>query len=193
MVNHCNWETYFKALQRTKSFNLYSSHAYLETGIILWISSVHFRHFRLLVTSRTAGCQTFLSITNSQGLLKLIYIESVMPLNHLIFCHPLLLLPSVFSSIRVFFSESLLHIRLPKFWSYSFSISLSNEYSGVISFRIDWFDILAAQGTLKSPLQHHNLKGKETQCINYSGSWYSFGKKDMFESYLTLSARVLSL
>ena len=91
-------------------------------------------------------------------LLKLMSIESVMPSNHLILCHPLLLLPSIFSSIRVFSNESVLHIRWPKYWSFSFSMSLSNEYSGLISFRIDWFDFLAVQGTLKSLLQHHGLK-----------------------------------
>jgi len=85
-------------------------------------------------------------------------VESVMPSNHLILCHPLLLLTSIFSSIRVFFNESALHIRWPRYWIFSFSISTSNEYSGLISFRIDWFDILAVQGTLKSLLQHHNSK-----------------------------------
>ena len=97
------------------------------------------------------------SITNSQSLLKLMSIESVMPSNHFILCHPLLLLPSIFPSIRVFSSESVLHIRWPKYWSFSFSISSSSEYSGLISFRMDWFD-LAVQGTLKSLLQHHNWK-----------------------------------
>ena len=100
----------------------------------------------------------FLSITNSRSLIKLMYMESVMPSNHLILCPPLLLPPSIISSIRVFSSELVLHIRWPKHWSFSFSISPSNEYSGLISFRIDWFDILALQGTLKSPLQHHSSK-----------------------------------
>ena len=109
------------------------------------------------VTPCTAACQASLSITNSQSLFKLMSIESVMPSNHLILCHPLLLLPSIFSSIRVFSSESVLCIRWPKYWSFSFSISPSNEYSGVISFRIDWFDLLAVQETLKS-LQHHSSK-----------------------------------
>ena len=99
-----------------------------------------------------------LSITNSWSLLKLMSIESGMPSNHLIFCHPLLLLSSVFPSIRVFSSESVLCIRWPKYWSFSFSISPSNEYSGLVSFRIERFDLLAFQGTLKSLLQHHNLK-----------------------------------
>ena len=94
----------------------------------------------------------------SQSLLKLMSIESVMPSKHLILCHPLLLLPSIFSSIPVFSNESVLHIRWPKYWSFSFNISPSNEYSGLISFRIDWFDFLAVQGILKSLLQHHSLK-----------------------------------
>ena len=99
-----------------------------------------------------------LSITNSQSLLKLMSTEPEMSSNHLILCHPLLLLPSIFPSITVFSSESVLHIRWPKYWSFSFSISPSNEYSGLISFRIDWVDLLAVQGTLKSFLQHHSSK-----------------------------------
>ena len=110
-------------------------------------------HVQLFVTPRTAAHQASLSITNSWRLLKLMSIESVMPSNHLILCLPLLLLPSVFHSIRIFSSESVLHIRWPKYWS--FSISLSNEYSGLIFFRMDWLDLLAVQGTLKSLLQHH--------------------------------------
>ena len=98
----------------------------------------------------------FPAITNSQSLLKLMSIGSMMPSNHLILCNPLLLLPSVFPSIRVFSNESVLHIRWPKYWSFSFSISPSNEYSGLISFRMDWLDLLAVQGTLKSLLQHHS-------------------------------------
>ena len=105
-----------------------------------------------------AACQASLSITNSLSLLKLMSIKSVMPSNHLILCHPLLLLPSIFPSIRVFSNESVLPIRCPKYWSFSFSISLSNEYSGLISFRMDWLDLLAIQGTLKSLLQHHSSK-----------------------------------
>jgi len=106
----------------------------------------------------TAARQASLSITNSQSLLKLMAIESVMPFNHLILCRPLLLPPSIFPSIRVFSSESVLHIMRPKYWSFSFSISPSNEYSGLISFRMDWLDLLAVQGTLKSLLQHHSSK-----------------------------------
>ena len=110
------------------------------------------------VTPWTAVHHVSLSITNSQSLLKLMSIESMMPSNHLILCHPLLLLPSIFPRIRVFSNESTLHIRWPKYWSFSFSISPSNEYSGLISFRIDWFDLLVLQGTLKSLLQQHNSK-----------------------------------
>ena len=102
--------------------------------------------------------QDFLSITSSQSLLKLMSIESVMPSNHPILCCPLLLLPSIFPSIRVFSSESVLHIRWPKYWSFSFSISPFDEYSGLISFRMDWLDLLAVQGALKSLLQHHSSK-----------------------------------
>ena len=116
--------------------------------------------FRLFVTPQTAAHQTSLSITNSQSLLKLMSIESMMPSNHLILCHPLLLPPSIFASIRVFSSESVLHIRWPKYWSFSFSFSISpsNEYSGLISFRMDWLDLLAVQETLKSLLQHCSSK-----------------------------------
>ena len=106
----------------------------------------------------STDCQASLSSTISQSLLKLMSIESVMPSNHLILCHPLLPLPSIFPSSRVFSNESALCIRWPKYWSFSFSISPSNEYSGLIFFRIDWFDRFAVQGTLKSPLQHHNSK-----------------------------------
>ena len=102
--------------------------------------------------------QASLYITNSQSSLKLMSIESVMPSNHLIFCHPLLLLPSIVTSIRVFSDESVLCIRWPEYWSFSFSISPSNEYSELISFRIDWFDLYTVQGTLKSLLQYHNAK-----------------------------------
>ena len=106
----------------------------------------------------TAARQASLSITNSQSLLKLMSIASVMPSNHLILCHPLLLLPSIFPSVRVFSNEPVLHIRWPKYWSFSFSISPSNEYSGLIFFRMDWLEILTIQWTLKSLLQHHSSK-----------------------------------
>ena len=113
---------------------------------------------QLFATPWSVGCQASLSITNSWSLLKLMSIESLMPSNHLILCRPLLLLPSIFPSIRVFSNESALRIRWPNYWSFSFNMSPSNEYSGLISFRIEWFDFHAIQGTLKSLLQHHNLK-----------------------------------
>ena len=113
---------------------------------------------QLFATPLTAACQASLSITNPWSLLKLVSVESVIPSNHLILCRPLLLLPSIFPSIRVFSKESALHIRWPKYWSFSFSISHSNEYSGVISFRMDWLNLPAVQGTLKSLLQHRTSK-----------------------------------
>ena len=110
------------------------------------------------MTPWTAARQASLSITNSQSSPKPMSIESVMPSNHLILCRPLLLLPSIFPSIRVFSNESALHIKWPKYWNFSFSISPSNEHPGLISFRMDWLDLLAVQGTLKSLLQHHTSK-----------------------------------
>ena len=115
-------------------------------------------HVRLFATPWTAAHQASQFITNSQSLLKLMSITSVMPSNHLILCCPFLLLPSVFSRIRVFSNESVLRIKWPKYWSFSFSISPSNEHPGLISFRMDWLDLLAVQGTLKSLPQHHNSK-----------------------------------
>ena len=112
----------------------------------------------------TAARQASLSITNSRSLLKLMSIESVMPSNHLVLYHPLLLPPSILPSIRVFSTESVLHIRWPKDWSFSFNISPSNEHPGLISFRMDWLDLLAVQGILKSLLQHHSAKASILQC-----------------------------
>ena len=116
------------------------------------------------MTPWTATHQASLSIINSWSLLKLMSIELVMPSNHLILCHPLLLLPSIFPSIRVFSSESTLCMRWPKYWSFSFSISPSNEHPGLISIRMDWLDLLAVQGTLKSLLQHHSSKASILRC-----------------------------
>ena len=113
---------------------------------------------RLFATLCTAAHQASLSITNSRSLLKFLSTESMMPSNHLILCHPLLLLPSIFPSTRVFSNESVLRIRWPKYWKFSFNISPSNEYSRLISFRMDWLDLLAVQGTLKSLLRHHSSK-----------------------------------
>ena len=123
--------------------------------------SVQFSHslvYDSLWPHGTAAHQASLSITNYWSLFKLLSIELVMPSNHLILCHPLLLLPSIFPSIRVFSNESVLHVRWPKYWSFSFSNSLSNEYSGLISFRMNWFDLLAVQGTLMSLFQYHSSK-----------------------------------
>ena len=130
---------------------------------ILYLLSHHSVQFSRSVVSDsgtpwTAARQASLSITNSQSLLKFMSIKLVMPPNHLIFCCPVLLPPSVFSSIRVFSNESVLHIRWPKYWSFSFNITPSNEYSGLLSFRLNWLDLLAVQGTLKSLLQHHSSK-----------------------------------
>ena len=129
----------------------------IYNGLAQFSSIQSLSHVWLFVTPWTAARQASLSITNSRSLLKLSD-ESVMLSNYLILYHPLLLLPSIFPSIRVFSSESALHIRWPKYWSFSFSISLSSEYSGLISFKIDWLDLLAVQGTLKSLLQHHRSK-----------------------------------
>ena len=121
-------------------------------------------HVWLFVTPWTTALQASLLVTNSWSLLKLMSIKSVMPSNHLILCHPLLLSPSIFPSIRVFSNESALHIRWPKYWSFTFNISPSNEHSGLISFRMDWLDVLAVQRTLKSLLQHHSSKASILQC-----------------------------
>ena len=130
------------------------------------ISSVQsLSRVRLFATPMTVACQASLSITNSQSLLELMSIESVMPSNHLILCLPLLLLPSIFPSIRVFSSELTLCIRWPKYWSFSFSINLASGYSELISFRIDWFDLPAVQGTLKSFFQHYNSKASIIWCL----------------------------
>ena len=146
-------------------------------------SSVQFSSVQLLsciwlfVTTWTAACQASLSITNSQSLLKLMSIESLMPTNHLILCHPLLLPPSIFP-IRVFSNESALHIRWPKYWSFNFKVSPSNEYSGLISFRMDWLDLFAVQGTLKSLLQHHSSK---TSILRGWAGWSTSWNPDCWE------------
>ena len=136
---------------------------------------------QLSATPWTAAHQASVSITNSRNLLKLMSMESVMLSNHLILCHPLLLLPSIFPSIRVFSNESVLRIRWPKYWSFSFLISPSNEYSGLISFRMDWLDLFAIQGTLKSLLQNHSskasiLQGSAFFIIQLSHSYMTTGK-----------------
>ena len=143
-------------------------------------------HVRLFSTPWTAALQASPSITNSWILLKLMSIESVMPPNHFILCHHLLLLPSIFPSIRVFSNESVLCNRWSEYWSLSFSISPSNEYSGLISFRIDWLDLLAVQGTLKSPLQHHSSKASILWLsaffiVQLSYPYMATGKKHSFD------------
>ena len=137
----------------------------LIIGSVQFSSVQALSRVRLFVTPCTAAHQASLSVTNSQSLLKLMSIKSVMPSNHLILCHPLLFPPSIFPSIRVFSNESVLHIRWPKYWTFSFSISPSNEYSGLISFRIDWFDHLTVQGILKSLLQNHSSKASILQLV----------------------------
>ena len=149
------------------------------------------------MTPWTAACQASPSITNSWSLLKLIFITLVMPSNHLILCHPLLLQPSVFLSIRVFINESILCIRQPKYWSFSFSISPSNEYSGLISFRMDWLDLLAVQGTLKSLLQYHSSKASVVRCsaffiVQLSHPYMTTGKTIAF-TRRTFVGKVMSL
>ena len=152
---------------------------------------------RLFATPRTTARQVSLSIANSRSLFKLMSIESVMPFNHLILCHPLLLLPSILPSTRVFSNESALRIRWPKCWSFSFSSSPSNEQSGLISLRIDWFDFLAVQGTLKSLLQHHSSKPSILQCstlfiVQLSHPYLTTGK-NIALTRRTFGGRVMSL
>ena len=155
-------------------------------------------HVWLFVTPWTTACQASLSITISQSLFKLMSIESVTLSNYLILCHPLLLLPSILPSIRVFSNELALCIRWPKYWSFSFSISPSNEYSGLISFRIDWFDLLTVQGTLKSLLQHHSLKASVLQhsaflMVQLSHLHMTTGKTIALTIWTTFVHKVVSL
>ena len=156
----CPSNTIFLSLSDTsEQYFLYSQFLTQTLPFIVQFSSVQWlSHVQLFAPPWTAAHQAFLSITNSLSLLKLMSIESVMPSNHLILCRPLLLPPSIFPSIRVFSNESVFRIRWPKYWSFSINISPSNEYSGLISFRIDWFDLLETQGTLKSLLQHYSSK-----------------------------------
>ena len=158
---------------------------------------VQFSRDQLFVTPWTVARQASLSIINSWSLLKLMSFELVIPSNHLILCCPLLLLPSIFPSIRVFSSESALHIRWPKYWSFSFNISPSNGYSGLISFRMDWLDLLAVQGTLKSLLQHHSSKTSSLQLsafliVQLSHPYMTTGKTIAFTRW-TFVGKVMSL
>ena len=149
------------------------------------------------MTNRIAALQASLSITSLRGLLKLMPIESVMPSSHLILCHPLLLLPPIPPSIRVFSNESALHIRWPKYWSFSFSISPSNEHPGLISFRMDWLDLLAVQGTLKNLRQHHSSKTSVFRCsalftVQLSHPYMTTGKTTALTRW-TFVGKVMSL
>ena len=150
-----------------------------------------------LCDPRTSACYISLSITNFQSLLKLMSIESAMPSNHLILCCPLLLLPSIFPSFRVFSNASALHIRWPKYWNFSFNISPSNEHPGLVSFRMDWLDLLAVQGTLKSLLQHHSSKESVLQCsaffiVQLSHPYMTAGKTIALTRW-TFVGKVMSL
>ena len=154
-------------------------------------------HVQLFATPWTAARQASLSITNSRSLLKLMSIELVMTSNHLILCHSLLLPPSIFPTIRVFSNESVLHIRWLKYWSFSFSFCPSNEYSGLISFRMDWLDLLAVQGTLKSLLQHHSSKASILWCsaffiVRLSHPYMTTGKTIALTRW-TFVGKVMSL
>ena len=158
---------------------------------------MQFSHVRLFVTPWTTACQASLSITNSQSLLNLVVIESVMPSNHLILCRPLLLLPPIPPSIRVFSNESTLRTRWPKYWSFSCSISPSSEYSGLNFLRMDWFDLLAVQGTLKSLLQHHSSKASILQLsasfmVQLSHPYMTVGKTIALTRW-TFVSKVMSL
>ena len=157
-----------------------------------------FSRVQLFVTPWTAACQASLSITNCWSLLKLMSVESVMPSNQLILCCPLLLLPSICPSIRVFSNESVLCIRWPKYCSFSFSISPSSDYSRFISFRIDWLDLLAVQGTLKNLLQHHSSKASILWCSDFfivqlSHPYMTPGKKIITLTRWTFFCKVMSL
>ena len=188
------------AVQYSESVTHTHTHIYIYTHTYTYrcFSSVQLlSHVLLFVTPWTAGHQAPLSITSLQSLLTLMSIESGMPSNHLIFCHPLLLPTSIFPSIRVFSNESVLCIRWPKCWSFSFSISPSNEYSGPISFRIDWFDFLAVQGTPKSLLQHHSskasiLKHSVSFMVQLSHPYMTTGKTVTLTIW-TLVGKVISL
>ena len=174
-----------------------------SSGEVHFISVQSLSCDRLFATPWTVAHQASLSITNSRSLLKLMSIELVMPSNHLILCGPLLL-PSILPSIRVFSNESVLHIRWPKYWNFSFSISPSNEYSGLISFRIDWLDLLAFQGTLKSLLQHHSSKASILRHSAYfiiqlshpymtTGKTMAFTRRTFFGKVMYLLFNTLSM
>ena len=170
----------------------------LHSNFVTSVQSLN--RVQLFVTPWTAACQASLSITNLQRLLKLMSVESMMPSNHLIPCRPFLLPPSVFPSIKVFSNESVLPIRWPRYWSFSFNISLSNEYSKLISFRMDWLDLLAVRGTLKS-LQHHNSKASILQhsaffivqlSLPYVTTIHSLTRQTFVDKVMSLLFNILS-
>ena len=194
-----------------KASSIWIHHGYITLSILIEIisklygflhvisfSSVQLlSHVWLFVTPWTAACQASLSITNSRSLLKRMSIKLVMPSNYLVLCRPLPLQPSIFPRIRVFFNESVLHIRWPKYWSFSFIISPSNEYSGLISFRIDWFDLLAVQRTHKSLLQYHSSKASILQLwaffmVQLSHPYMAAGKTIAL-TRCTVTGKVISL
>jgi len=158
------WQSTENGYKTNTEWRTGSNFCAIDNFFNTWFCSVQLLVVSDSATPWTPAHQASLSITNSQSLLKLMSIESVMPSNHLILCHPLLLLPSILPSIKVFSNESVLHIRWPKYWGFGFSISPSSEYSGEIFFRIDWLDLLAVQGTLKSILQYHSSKASILQC-----------------------------
>ena len=174
---------------------MYLSNIYLSIHFVL-VQSVS--RVQLFETPWTAACQASLSFTLSQSLLKFMSIELMMPSNHLILCRPLLLPPSIFPSIRGFSNKSVLHIRWPKYWSFSFNISPSNEYSGLISFKTDWLDLLAVQGTCKSLLQDHSSKASILQCsvffiVQLSHPYMTTGKTTPLINRQTFAGTVMSL
>ena len=172
--------------------------ASVNKGVMCFLNSVQsLSHVQLLATPWTAAREASLSITNCQSLLKLMSIDSEMPSNHLILCCPHLLPPSIFPSIRVFPNESVLCIRWPKYWSFSFNISPSNEHPGLISFRMDWLDFLAVQGTLESLFQHHSSKASILRCsaffiVQLSHSYMTTGKTIALTRW-TFFGKVMSL
>ena len=166
------WSSFRFTTKLTESYRDFSCRPCRPISSVLSLSRVW-----LFMTPWTTACEASLSITNSWSLLKLMSIKSVMPSNHLILCHPLLLLPSIFPSITVFSNESVLWIRRPKYWNFSFSVSPSNEYPGGVSFRIDWFDLLVVHGTLKTLFQHHSSKA--------SILWRSAFFSQLLHAYMT--------
>ena len=153
-VLKCKIIQVYALLKHRQKWNIFIFHFYIHYIVLVSVQSLS--HVQLFATLWITAHQASLSITNSQSLVKLMSIKSMMPSNRLVLCHPLLIPPSIFPSIRVFTNESVLRIRWPEYWSFSFSISPSNEYSGLICFRMDWLDLLAVQETLKSLLQHHS-------------------------------------